>query len=158
MCIRDSSCSDEAFLQSRAQILLATAENFDASYSNEGIDAFIAVVEASESQEVAASDAIRIMTVHQAKGLGFEMVIVSGLDKKSPSRTVDELVIGPDRKNPQWGILLPSKEISLADPVLREQRERLESMSKADELCGACLLYTSPSPRDATLSRMPSSA
>ena len=26
------------------------------------------------------------------------------------------------------------------------------------EECGACLLYTSPSPRDATLSRMPSSA
>ena len=25
-------------------------------------------------------------------------------------------------------------------------------------LCGICLLYTSPSPRDATLSRMPSSA
>ena len=25
-------------------------------------------------------------------------------------------------------------------------------------VCGACLLYTSPSPRDATLSRMPSSA
>ena len=25
-------------------------------------------------------------------------------------------------------------------------------------LCGSCLLYTSPSPRDATLSRMPSSA
>ena len=24
--------------------------------------------------------------------------------------------------------------------------------------CGSCLLYTSPSPRDATLSRMPSSA
>ena len=26
------------------------------------------------------------------------------------------------------------------------------------EACGDCLLYTSPSPRDATLSRMPSSA
>ena len=25
-------------------------------------------------------------------------------------------------------------------------------------ICGICLLYTSPSPRDATLSRMPSSA
>ena len=25
-------------------------------------------------------------------------------------------------------------------------------------VCGSCLLYTSPSPRDATLSRMPSSA
>ena len=28
----------------------------------------------------------------------------------------------------------------------------------AEPLCGTCLLYTSPSPRDATLSRMPSSA
>ena len=28
----------------------------------------------------------------------------------------------------------------------------------ADDGCGGCLLYTSPSPRDATLSRMPSSA
>ena len=27
-----------------------------------------------------------------------------------------------------------------------------------DDYTGACLLYTSPSPRDATLSRMPSSA
>ena len=38
----------------------------------------------------------------------------------------------------------------------REQRE-----SVIGELCSqskACLLYTSPSPRDATLSRMPSSA
>ena len=28
----------------------------------------------------------------------------------------------------------------------------------ADDVIGVCLLYTSPSPRDATLSRMPSSA
>ena len=33
-----------------------------------------------------------------------------------------------------------------------EGRERIETM------CRTCLLYTSPSPRDATLSRMPSSA
>ena len=30
--------------------------------------------------------------------------------------------------------------------------------SLLDDQTGACLLYTSPSPRDATLSRMPSSA
>ena len=30
--------------------------------------------------------------------------------------------------------------------------------TSANELCQVCLLYTSPSPRDATLSRMPSSA
>ena len=31
-------------------------------------------------------------------------------------------------------------------------------VNKAQSLCLICLLYTSPSPRDATLSRMPSSA
>ena len=142
-----TSCSDallidESFLQSRAQILLSIAEDFDASNNNESIDAFIAVVEAAELQEVGNNDVIRIMTVHQAKGLGFEMVIVSGLDKKSSNRTVDELVIGPDNKNPEWGILLPLKEITQADPVFSKQRKRLQSKSKTDELCGAYVALT----------------
>ena len=33
-----------------------------------------------------------------------------------------------------------------------------DDTSKVNGLCVCCLLYTSPSPRDATLSRMPSSA
>ena len=40
--------------------------------------------------------------------------------------------------------------------------ERMDLLNKITEIIGArsedCLLYTSPSPRDATLSRMPSSA
>ena len=38
------------------------------------------------------------------------------------------------------------------------QLQRKRSYRKAKEKAQACLLYTSPSPRDATLSRMPSSA
>ena len=38
--------------------------------------------------------------------------------------------------------------------LLEEVDERLEEVADLD----LCLLYTSPSPRDATLSRMPSSA
>ena len=34
----------------------------------------------------------------------------------------------------------------------------LEAAKQLSEMATACLLYTSPSPRDATLSRMPSSA
>ena len=33
-----------------------------------------------------------------------------------------------------------------------------DTFGKVERLCNNCLLYTSPSPRDATLSRMPSSA
>lgn len=138
-----SSPSDEAFLQGRAEHLLAAAEQFDASTrGGDGIDAFIAAIEAAEVQEAEATEAIRIMTVHQAKGLGFDMVIVSGLDQSSRSRTADELVLGPDRKNPQWGMLLPRKDIAQADPVLRQQAERLEAESKTNELCSAYVALT----------------
>ena len=34
----------------------------------------------------------------------------------------------------------------------------LKKVAEKEEITGVCLLYTSPSPRDATLSRMPSSA
>lgn len=135
--------TDEAFLQSRSEALLAAAENFDASNrSGEGIDAFIAAVETAEVQEAEATEAIRIMTVHQAKGLGFEMVIVSGLDKTSRSRTADELVLGPDGKDPQWGMLLPRKDIAEADPVLKQQAERLNAEAKTNELCSAYVALT----------------
>ena len=42
--------------------------------------------------------------------------------------------------------------------VKKAESEGLKVMSLSDAAAWACLLYTSPSPRDATLSRMPSSA
>ena len=50
---------------------------------------------------------------------------------------------------------------SLGKPVLvmRDTTERPEGVEAGTvKLVGACLLYTSPSPRDRTRSRMPSSA
>ena len=82
---------------------------------------------------------------------------------------------GPQRHSaPRWrGVFCARNERESAAPTRRAARRRLTERS-AD--CGApeaalprarvaeqrrapsCLLYTSPSPRDATLSRMPSSA
>ena len=135
--------ADESFLQSRSEAVLAAAEKFDAANTScEGIDAFIAAVESTEVQETEATEAIRIMTIHQAKGLGFDMVIVSGLDKSSHNSIADELVLGPDEKDPQWGMLLPRKGIAEADPVLRQQTERLYAESKTNELCSAYVALT----------------
>jgi ATP-dependent helicase/nuclease subunit A len=135
--------AEESFLQSRSEAILAAAENFDAaSTSKGGIDAFIAAVESTEVQEAEATKAIRVMTIHQAKGLGFDMVIVSGLDKTSHNSIADELVLGPDGKNPQWGMLLPRKDIAGADPVLRQQTDRLNAESRTNELCSAYVALT----------------
>ena len=44
-------------------------------------------------------------------------------------------------------------------PLRDERRREFALEARATDACrGVCLLYTSPSPRDATLSRMPSSA
>ena len=44
--------------------------------------------------------------------------------------------------------------------VVEEPPESMDALREllSKEVCVRCLLYTSPSPRDATLSRMPSSA
>ncbi len=133
----------EAFLQNRAEALLGAAEAFDSkAASGEGIDAFIASVEALELQEAEAAAAIRIMTVHQAKGLGFDMVIVSGLDQAGPGGTADELVLGPDKKDPRWGLLMPRKDIAEQDPLLRQLNEQVQAEAKTNELCSAYVALT----------------
>ena len=59
-------------------------------------------------------------------------------------------------------LMVPSMHIDLAnDPITSElvDRARTEGINVLwGEEAEGCLLYTSPSPRDATLSRMPSSA
>ena len=56
---------------------------------------------------------------------------------------------------------ITSKSIIMEAPQLaveRIKKQWLSELSNAVSDAGGCLLYTSPSPRDATLSRMPSSA
>ena len=49
--------------------------------------------------------------------------------------------------------------VSIAIPLVAESRQLSRRMTcQANLRQWGCLLYTSPSPRDATLSRMPSSA
>ena len=58
-------------------------------------------------------------------------------------------------------ILTEKKPRFATKPSKTSQRKRVDTKTqrgKTKSLRGNCLLYTSPSPRDATLSRMPSSA
>ena len=48
--------------------------------------------------------------------------------------------------------------VETAKGYMSHEKETLEAVIQARNQALSCLLYTSPSPRDATLSRMPSSA
>ncbi len=136
---------DEGFLIDRAQKIVAAAGAFDESRSSQdGIGQFIAHIESLQMQEAEAAGSIRLMTVHQAKGLGFDMVIVAGLDKPAPGGGTDALVLGPDKRDPQWGTLLPAKDIAGQDPELSARREQLEAETRYNDLCTAYVALTRP--------------
>ena len=70
--------------------------------------------------------------------------------------------LGKEIDNQIKGIATDSREIQSGDLYIAIPGENVDGHSFLKEvfIAGAstCLLYTSPSPRDATLSRMPSSA
>ena len=85
----------------------------------------------------------------------------------SANAVAEELQKNLENERKELENVLQERETMLAEQAgvrdeLAEQEKELEEKMKAlMELCeqhNACLLYTSPSPRDATLSRMPSSA
>ena len=82
----------------------------------------------------------------------------------SPSKKVsinkDRIQSDEDIKVNQIDFIRSNANSIKAVAMIRSYRQRGHLIAKLDplELLKACLLYTSPSPRDATLSRMPSSA
>ena len=60
-------------------------------------------------------------------------------------------------KNENRAIKLSEKLVKFKSHLIEDQEQRLKNQSIDCQIID-CLLYTSPSPRDATLSRMPSSA
>ena len=58
----------------------------------------------------------------------------------------------------KWGVVLTRKTQIKIESHGQDLRLELKVDEKIKTVIGTCLLYTSPSPRDATLSRMPSSA
>jgi ATP-dependent helicase/nuclease subunit A len=131
------SCAGaESFLLERAEAFLLAAEEFDSTRrSSDGIPEFLHFIESRQTRGNEAAGVVRLMTVHQSKGLGFDMVIAAGLDKKSRANDGTQIALGPDSKRVQWGVLLPAKDFADQDAVLRRQVEIQEAENKYGSLC-----------------------
>ena len=141
--IRQSGADAEPFLKERgAAFLLAAGEFDECRKSSDGIPEFLRFVENRRTQENEASDVVRIMNIHQSKGLGFDMVVVSGLDSKGGGNDGSNLLLGPSARDVRWGLLPPAKDFCILDEVLRNQLEAQEADSKYGELCTAYVALT----------------
>ena len=84
-----------------------------------------------------------------------QLLYIPGADRFGPDDASFEFRVIDDNSQP--AISLANNRLSVSIDPVSDAPEGLNSTHIAVEDT-ACLLYTSPSPRDATLSRMPSSA
>ena len=79
--------------------------------------------------------------------------------QKSINKEANELLQNPSINAISIGIYYKGQEITDHFGILDKEKTNLPNNETIYEIASVtCLLYTSPSPRDATLSRMPSSA
>ena len=134
-----SGLSLNPFLSRRAADFLSAAAEYDES--NKGsISEFVSFLESHVVQEAEASGVVRVMTLHQSKGLTFDMSIVTGLDGKGGNHG-DTLHLGGGVP-PTWGCLLPSKDEASADPVMSGAREEIRAEEEYGKLCAAYVAMT----------------
>ena len=129
----------DPFLSRRAADFLSAAGAFDAA-GRGPVAEFTAFLEGHIVQEAEASGVVRVMTVHQSKGLTFDMSVVCGLDGKSLNST-DVLHLGGGNP-PAWGCLLPSKDAAAQDPVMESALTELRSEEEYGKLCTAYVALT----------------
>ncbi len=135
--------SGDAFGQQRLRELLAAAEAFDATGSR-AADAFLDHVRACQVKSEAASGAVRVMTIHQSKGLGFDLVLVPfepGARSFADTRGTEFLRsdCGRSARDDGWVLLPPRREALLAagEPL----PAMLEAERAEQNFAQLCVLY-----------------
>ncbi|PIU56828.1 MAG: hypothetical protein COS88_02420, partial [Chloroflexi bacterium CG07_land_8_20_14_0_80_51_10] len=98
-------------------------------------------VESYQLHELAAEDAVRVMTIHQSKGLGFDIVILPDLQGRSITRADSTDFVAardPITDRPLWALRMPRRTVAQNDPVLAAQLQASDETACFDALC---LLY-----------------
>jgi ATP-dependent helicase/nuclease subunit A len=126
------------FAKARAEELLMAASEFDAAWRGRaGLDEFVSFACGFELSEYPVGRTIRVLTVHAAKGLDFDMVVLPDIDSQSFSSRRDgsvHLHYGPDGQV-QWGIELPPEKVCALDPVLSQAWEQDAAEERYESLC-----------------------
>ncbi len=125
------------FERQRLDDLYAAARAFDAAGGGD-TDAFLDHLDGFELRAPDAPAAVRVMTIHQAKGLGFDVVILPALNESQGwTAGRERLLSGPPDETgaPDWLLCAPRALVVEADSVLRAAAERAAAEQAFEELC-----------------------
>jgi len=127
------------FLESRVADFLSAASEFDRGLGG-SIAEFTAFIEGHSIQEPESTGVVRVMTIHQSKGLTFDMSVVSGLDGRG-AQSVDRIHLGGGDP-PKWGCLMPSRDLAEADREMSTASSSLKAVDEYGKLCTAYVALT----------------
>ena len=128
------------FGRKRLNDLINAAGEFDRTGARDCGD-FLRFIDNYQLHELGTDSAIRVMTIHQSKGLGFDIVILADLQSGNMTRGGHpDLVVArdPETERPLWALKVPRSAIAGSDPVLAEILQKADAIASFDELC---LLY-----------------
>jgi ATP-dependent helicase/nuclease subunit A len=123
------------FSRQRLRLLLALAREHDAEGG--GLDDFLERAKAHGRRQVAAAANVQILTIHRAKGLGFDVVLLPVFETTRMDAAPRESFLtrrGNDLQT-EWLLHRPSTAIAEADGVLREAHRQQVNDAAYDELC-----------------------
>lgn len=109
------------FLGARWEGILRAAVDYDES-GRRDLDEWVSVLESLKQREYSGAGAVQVMTVHKAKGLEFDMVVMPDLgggafDEPSKAKALD---FRDAHGRIQGVILPPTRDLLTADPAVRE--------------------------------------
>ncbi len=135
----DNSVHLDDFGKKRLEDLISAATEFDTG-GNTDCSAFLRFIDNYQTHDLAVDNAVRVMTVHQAKGLGFDIVILPDLkSSKGMTSLRNEMMTGSSETS-KWILKTPRRIIAEHDPVLSKEWKKAEAEACFDELC---VLYVS---------------
>jgi len=135
----------DPFLELRSEQLLEAATRFEGT-GLDSLEALIGYLESATVAESTLSSQVQVMTVHKAKGLGFDMVIAAGFgDSPLVQPRRDELHVqrGPDG-GIEWIMDLPNKWVVEQDPALNAASAAGRRQAVFEALCVLYVALTRP--------------
>ena len=126
----------DAFHARRMAQMGDIAAEFD-GMGNRDIDAFIEFAREYPLRTRGAGRAIQVMTVHAAKGLEFDIVILPKLDDRAMNEArADDLLVRRDAEGVvQWVLQTPPKAYSYLDETLNAELVETERRMAFESLC-----------------------